>query len=157
MLNVSYFVQDFSNKMFILFYFKKKVRSLYPFQMEIRNVVFCSMRGVGFRSLFFFSPIFAVQEKQNAKEKEIEWPELKPCLYKRRWSLRKECFLEDNEDSFVLLLHGKRKEKLFASAVTWKYQSTMRSCGYRMHMLIVQKLMNVFSCEVLTEKIMLSW
>ncbi|KAK1568886.1 hypothetical protein Q3G72_030074 [Acer saccharum] len=38
---------DFSNKMFILLYFKKK-------------------------------------EKQNSKHKEIEWPELKPCLYKRR-------------------------------------------------------------------------
>ncbi|KAL0461714.1 UNVERIFIED_CONTAM: Ribosomal RNA-processing protein 8 [Sesamum latifolium] len=37
--------KDFSNKMFILFYFKKK-------------------------------------EKQ--KSKDIEWPELKPCLYKRR-------------------------------------------------------------------------
>ncbi|KAK9225070.1 hypothetical protein WN943_010111 [Citrus x changshan-huyou] len=39
--------KDFSNKMFIMFYFKKK-------------------------------------EKQNSKSKEIEWPELKPCLYKRR-------------------------------------------------------------------------
>ncbi|KAJ4729307.1 Ribosomal RNA-processing protein 8 [Melia azedarach] len=39
--------KDFSNKMFILLYFKKK-------------------------------------EKQNSKSKEIEWPELKPCLYKRR-------------------------------------------------------------------------
>ncbi|GMP29387.1 hypothetical protein CsSME_00004516 [Camellia sinensis var. sinensis] len=38
--------KDFSNKMFILLYFKKK-------------------------------------EKQNSK-REIEWPELKPCLYKRR-------------------------------------------------------------------------
>ncbi|GER33324.1 ribosomal RNA-processing protein 8 [Striga asiatica] len=40
--------EDFSNKMFILFYFKKK----------------------------------KVLEKQ--KPKDIEWPELKPCLYKRR-------------------------------------------------------------------------
>ncbi|KAH9790988.1 Ribosomal RNA-processing protein 8 [Citrus sinensis] len=39
--------KDFSNKMFIMFYFKKK-------------------------------------EKQNSKSKEIQWPELKPCLYKRR-------------------------------------------------------------------------
>ncbi|TKY63194.1 Ribosomal RNA-processing protein 8 [Spatholobus suberectus] len=39
--------QDFSNKMFILFYFTKK-------------------------------------EKQISKRKEIEWPMLKPCLYKRR-------------------------------------------------------------------------
>nr|CAN65396.1 hypothetical protein VITISV_009442 [Vitis vinifera] len=39
--------KDFSNKMFILLYFKKK-------------------------------------EKQNSKVKEIDWPELKPCLYKRR-------------------------------------------------------------------------
>lgn len=39
--------KDFSNKMFILLYFKKK-------------------------------------EKQNSKKGEIEWPELKPCLYKRR-------------------------------------------------------------------------
>nr|AFK33332.1 unknown [Medicago truncatula] len=39
--------RDFSNKMFILFYFTKK-------------------------------------EKQNSKRKEIEWPSLKPCLYKRR-------------------------------------------------------------------------
>lgn len=39
--------RDFSNKMFILFYFTKK-------------------------------------EKQNSKGKEIEWPSLKPCLYKRR-------------------------------------------------------------------------
>ncbi|XP_029129595.1 ribosomal RNA-processing protein 8 isoform X2 [Cajanus cajan] len=39
--------QDFSNKMFILFYFTKK-------------------------------------EKQISKKKEIEWPMLKPCLYKRR-------------------------------------------------------------------------
>ncbi|KAG5107801.1 hypothetical protein AAZX31_16G064900 [Glycine max] len=39
--------QDFSNKMFILFYFTKK-------------------------------------EKQISKQKEIEWPMLKPCLYKRR-------------------------------------------------------------------------
>lgn len=39
--------KDFSNKMFILLYFKKK-------------------------------------ENQNSKKKEIEWPELKPCLYKRR-------------------------------------------------------------------------
>lgn len=38
---------DFSNKMFILLYFKKK-------------------------------------EKQNLNRGEIEWPELKPCLYKRR-------------------------------------------------------------------------
>ncbi|KEH22133.1 putative 25S rRNA (adenine(645)-N(1))-methyltransferase [Medicago truncatula] len=38
--------RDFSNKMFILFYFTK--------------------------------------EKQNSKRKEIEWPSLKPCLYKRR-------------------------------------------------------------------------
>ncbi|KAI8015486.1 Ribosomal RNA-processing protein 8 [Camellia lanceoleosa] len=41
-------LQDFSNKMSILLYFKKK-------------------------------------EKQNSK-REIEWPELKPCLYKRRLS-----------------------------------------------------------------------
>ncbi|XP_014522880.1 ribosomal RNA-processing protein 8-like isoform X2 [Vigna radiata var. radiata] len=39
--------KDFSNKMFILFYFTKK-------------------------------------EKQISKRKEIEWPTLKPCLYKRR-------------------------------------------------------------------------
>ncbi|KAI4348209.1 hypothetical protein L6164_008960 [Bauhinia variegata] len=39
--------QDSSNKMFIIFYFKKK-------------------------------------NKQNAEGKEIEWPMLKPCLYKRR-------------------------------------------------------------------------
>ncbi|KAE8021458.1 hypothetical protein FH972_007344 [Carpinus fangiana] len=39
--------KDFSNKMFILLYFKKK-------------------------------------EKQTSNRKEIEWPELKPCLYKRR-------------------------------------------------------------------------
>ncbi|KAK4282328.1 hypothetical protein QN277_013720 [Acacia crassicarpa] len=39
--------QDFSNKVFILFYFKKK-------------------------------------DKQNSRRKEIEWPLLKPCLYKRR-------------------------------------------------------------------------
>ncbi|XP_061368754.1 ribosomal RNA-processing protein 8 [Gastrolobium bilobum] len=39
--------QDFSNKMFILFYLTKK-------------------------------------EKQNYKRKDIEWPMLKPCLYKRR-------------------------------------------------------------------------
>ncbi|KAL1353568.1 hypothetical protein HN51_017489 [Arachis hypogaea] len=39
--------KDFSNKMFILFYFTKK-------------------------------------DKQNFKRKEIEWPLLKPCLYKRR-------------------------------------------------------------------------
>lgn len=39
--------QDFSNKMFILFYFKRK-------------------------------------GKQNSEKKEIEWPSLKPCLYKRR-------------------------------------------------------------------------
>lgn len=39
--------KDFSNKMFILLYFKKK-------------------------------------EKQNLNRGEIEWPELKPCLYKRR-------------------------------------------------------------------------
>lgn len=40
--------QDFSNKMFILFYFKRK-------------------------------------GKQNSERKEIiEWPSLKPCLYKRR-------------------------------------------------------------------------
>ncbi|KAL9273910.1 Ribosomal RNA-processing protein 8-like protein [Drosera capensis] len=37
--------QDFSNKMFILLYFKKKV---------------------------------------NSSQEEIKWPELKPCLYKRR-------------------------------------------------------------------------
>ncbi|KAG2714660.1 hypothetical protein I3760_03G038000 [Carya illinoinensis] len=40
-------LKDFSNKMFILLYFKKK-------------------------------------DKQNPNRKEIEWPELKPCLYKRR-------------------------------------------------------------------------
>ncbi|KAF2292267.1 hypothetical protein GH714_018316 [Hevea brasiliensis] len=40
-------LKDFSNKMFILLYFRKK-------------------------------------EKQSSKRKEIEWPELKPCLYKRR-------------------------------------------------------------------------
>ncbi|KAF7819515.1 ribosomal RNA-processing protein 8 isoform X1 [Senna tora] len=39
--------QDFSNKVFILFYFKKK-------------------------------------DKQNSKGKEIEWPVLKSCVYKRR-------------------------------------------------------------------------
>ncbi|PRQ54040.1 putative 25S rRNA (adenine(645)-N(1))-methyltransferase [Rosa chinensis] len=39
--------KDFSNKMFILFYFKKK-------------------------------------EEQISKKKDIDWPELKPCLYKRR-------------------------------------------------------------------------
>ncbi|XP_073145860.1 ribosomal RNA-processing protein 8 [Henckelia pumila] len=39
--------QDFSNKMFLLFYFQKK-------------------------------------EKQGPKEQRIKWPELKPCLYKRR-------------------------------------------------------------------------
>ncbi|XP_054788440.1 ribosomal RNA-processing protein 8 isoform X2 [Prosopis cineraria] len=39
--------QDFSNKVFILFYFKKK-------------------------------------DKQKSRRKEIEWPVLKPCLYKRR-------------------------------------------------------------------------
>ncbi|CAN4082396.1 unnamed protein product [Withania somnifera] len=39
--------KDFSNKMFVLFYLKKK-------------------------------------EKQNSVEKEINWPELKPCIYKRR-------------------------------------------------------------------------
>ncbi|XP_047334962.1 ribosomal RNA-processing protein 8 isoform X2 [Impatiens glandulifera] len=40
--------KDFSNKMFILLYFKRK------------------------------------EEKQSSKGKQIEWPELKPCLYKRR-------------------------------------------------------------------------
>lgn len=40
--------KDFSNKMFILLYFRKK------------------------------------KEKLKSKGKEIEWPELKPCLYKRR-------------------------------------------------------------------------
>ncbi|OIT36983.1 PREDICTED: ribosomal RNA-processing protein 8 [Nicotiana attenuata] len=39
--------KDFSNKMFALFYLKKK-------------------------------------EKQNSVDKEINWPELKPCIYKRR-------------------------------------------------------------------------
>ncbi|XP_009799120.1 ribosomal RNA-processing protein 8 [Nicotiana tabacum] len=39
--------KDFSNKMFALFYLKKK-------------------------------------EKQNSVDKEISWPELKPCIYKRR-------------------------------------------------------------------------
>ncbi|XP_042501281.1 ribosomal RNA-processing protein 8-like [Macadamia integrifolia] len=38
--------KDFSNKMFVLFFFKKK--------------------------------------EKPCREKEIEWPELKPCLYKRR-------------------------------------------------------------------------
>lgn len=46
-LGFSSISKDFSNKMFILLYFKKK-------------------------------------EKQNSKRGEIEWPELKPCLYKRR-------------------------------------------------------------------------
>ncbi|XVF16335.1 hypothetical protein REPUB_Repub10bG0022600 [Reevesia pubescens] len=40
-------LKDFSNKMFVLLYFKKK-------------------------------------EKQSSKGREIEWPELKPCIYKRR-------------------------------------------------------------------------
>ncbi|XP_022751874.1 ribosomal RNA-processing protein 8-like [Durio zibethinus] len=40
-------LQDFSNKMFVLLYFKKK-------------------------------------EKQSSKRRDIEWPELKPCFYKRR-------------------------------------------------------------------------
>lgn len=40
-------LKDFSNKMFLLFFFKRK-------------------------------------GKQSSKEKEIEWPELKPCIYKRR-------------------------------------------------------------------------
>ncbi|KAK4346259.1 hypothetical protein RND71_032598 [Anisodus tanguticus] len=39
--------KDFSNKMFVLFYLKKK-------------------------------------EKQNSVDKELNWPELKPCIYKRR-------------------------------------------------------------------------
>ncbi|XP_030450710.2 ribosomal RNA-processing protein 8 isoform X1 [Syzygium oleosum] len=39
--------KDFTNKMFVLFYFKK-------------------------------------QEKPSSKRKEIQWPELKPCIYKRR-------------------------------------------------------------------------
>ncbi|XP_016561621.1 ribosomal RNA-processing protein 8 isoform X2 [Capsicum annuum] len=39
--------KDFSNKMFVLFYLKKK-------------------------------------EKQNSVNKDINWPELKPCIYKRR-------------------------------------------------------------------------
>ncbi|PNY16514.1 ribosomal RNA-processing protein 8-like [Trifolium pratense] len=46
-LGFNYVKRDVSNKMFILFYFTKKV-------------------------------------KQNSKGKEIEWPSLKPCLYKRR-------------------------------------------------------------------------
>ncbi|XP_047334961.1 ribosomal RNA-processing protein 8 isoform X1 [Impatiens glandulifera] len=46
--------KDFSNKMFILLYFKRKV------------------------------PLPDLEEKQSSKGKQIEWPELKPCLYKRR-------------------------------------------------------------------------
>ncbi|MED6175412.1 hypothetical protein PIB30_078134 [Stylosanthes scabra] len=46
-LGFKFVKKDFSNKMFILFYFTKK-------------------------------------DKQNSKRKEIEWPSLKPCLYKRR-------------------------------------------------------------------------
>ncbi|KAL4653325.1 hypothetical protein ACB092_01G294500 [Castanea dentata] len=46
-LGFSSVLQDYSNKMFVLLYFKKK-------------------------------------DKQKSEMQEIEWPELKPCLYKRR-------------------------------------------------------------------------
>ncbi|XP_050271037.1 ribosomal RNA-processing protein 8 isoform X1 [Quercus robur] len=46
-LGYSSVLKDYSNKMFVLLYFKKK-------------------------------------DKQKSEMKEIEWPELKPCLYKRR-------------------------------------------------------------------------
>lgn len=32
---------------------------------------------------------FLLQEKQNSKNGEIVWPELKPCLYKRRWAMNR--------------------------------------------------------------------
>ncbi|RVW78598.1 Ribosomal RNA-processing protein 8 [Vitis vinifera] len=57
--------KDFSNKMFILLYFKKRYHSL------VLKII-CSLTA------------FTLQEKQNSKVKEIDWPELKPCLYKRR-------------------------------------------------------------------------
>lgn len=47
-LGFTFISKDFSNKMFILLYFKRK------------------------------------EEKQSSGKKQIEWPELKPCLYKRR-------------------------------------------------------------------------
>ncbi|KAH7577296.1 hypothetical protein JRO89_XS01G0232800 [Xanthoceras sorbifolium] len=37
-----------------------------------------------FSNKMFILLHFKKKEKQNSKHKEIEWPELKPCLYKRR-------------------------------------------------------------------------
>ncbi|KAI8533604.1 hypothetical protein RHMOL_Rhmol10G0022500 [Rhododendron molle] len=63
--------KDFSNKMFILLYFKKRV-SL---------ISFCHQDSiqVPIKMNFLF-----LQEKRNSKNGEVEWPELNPCLYKRR-------------------------------------------------------------------------
>lgn len=76
LLNCKYNVQDFSNKMFILLYFKKKV-SL---------ISFCHQDSiqVPIKMNFLF-----LQEKRNSKNEEIEWPELNPCLYKRRWAMNR--------------------------------------------------------------------
>ncbi|XWS32722.1 hypothetical protein CRYUN_Cryun22dG0014300 [Craigia yunnanensis] len=49
-------LKDFSNKMFVVLYFKKK-------------------------------------EKQSSKGRKIEWPELKPCIYKRRSDSNAHCLL----------------------------------------------------------------
>ncbi|XP_058186251.1 ribosomal RNA-processing protein 8 isoform X3 [Rhododendron vialii] len=64
--------KDFSNKMFILLYFKKKVSCISFCQQD-------SVVQVPIKMNFF-----SKQEKQNSKNGEIVWPELKPCLYKRR-------------------------------------------------------------------------
>ncbi|OVA20602.1 Methyltransferase-related [Macleaya cordata] len=53
------------------------------FLKAVCNLGFTSV-SKDFSNKMFLLFFFKKKEKQNSKKKEIEWPELKPCLYKRR-------------------------------------------------------------------------
>lgn len=75
LIKIVSYVQDLSNKMFILLYFKKKVGFL-----SVGVKVFRLVRLMLIQKI---TTSLILQEEQNIK-KQIEWPELKPCIYKRR-------------------------------------------------------------------------
>ncbi|RWW44556.1 hypothetical protein BHE74_00049680 [Ensete ventricosum] len=72
-LGFSLVSKDFSNKMFVLFYFKKAVRLFVFTGMEDEPKVLAVTNIVNIMS-----------QKKDSQVESIKWPELKPCIYKRR-------------------------------------------------------------------------
>lgn len=84
--------QDFSNKMFVLFYFKKAVRLLsfvsctFIIGIFSPKISITATWKINLRCWLWLILFNIMSQKKDSQVESIKWPELKPCIYKRRWA-----------------------------------------------------------------------